>query len=236
MRRCCRGANAEPGAGTRIDDVGDQTGVAAVVRDQDVLKFTPQRMGRQDAEVAADIGNDCADGPAADLGGDLFRCGQAGETGVDLVGARRRLTGSGSRAGGRDAGGLWRRIETGSVAGDSRFERGGAVEAAGDAREDQCQIGCAKGALDKGGVGDGAPPDRAGEFLAVIDQLVEEAEKAAAAGGFVRDGRLGCVGGGGRGGHERNKNTSVGRMSRNIFRLSMWRESSAGGTCASSSR
>jgi hypothetical protein len=45
-------------------------------------------MARQDAEIAVDIGNDGADGPAADLGGDLLGRGQVGETRIGSLGWR----------------------------------------------------------------------------------------------------------------------------------------------------
>jgi hypothetical protein len=41
-----------------------------------VLQFAPQRVAWQDAEIAADVGDDGADRPAADLGGDLLGGGQ----------------------------------------------------------------------------------------------------------------------------------------------------------------
>ena len=46
-----------------------------------------------------------------------------------------------------------------------------------------------KQAYDGAGVGEGAPPDRGGEFLAVVDQLADEAEqvgRAAGLGGWIR--------------------------------------------------
>ena len=51
-------------------------------------------MGRHDAEIAADIGDDGADRPATHLGGDLFLGGQASEARVlgrvGGLGVRRR--------------------------------------------------------------------------------------------------------------------------------------------------
>ena len=43
-------------------------------------------MARRDAEIAADINNDRADRPTADLGGDLLRRGQTGKARVGLPG------------------------------------------------------------------------------------------------------------------------------------------------------
>ena len=66
-----------------------------------------------------------------------------------------------------------------------------------------CQIGGAEAGFGEDGVGGGALADGGGEFAAVVDQLADQAEQAAAAAG------LGGRGWGfGRGGHERNKNTS----------------------------
>ncbi len=53
-----------------------------------LLHFPPQRMARQDAEVAVDIDNDGADGPAADQGGNLLGRGQVGETRIGSLGWR----------------------------------------------------------------------------------------------------------------------------------------------------
>ena len=47
-----------------------------------MLQFAPQRMARQDAEIAADIGNDGTDGPMADLRGDPLRGGEVGQVWV----------------------------------------------------------------------------------------------------------------------------------------------------------
>ena len=67
-----------------IEDVLHQAGEAAAVSDDDKAQFPPQRMARHDAEVTTDVGDDGADRPAADLGGDLRRGGQAGEARVRL--------------------------------------------------------------------------------------------------------------------------------------------------------
>ena len=62
-------------------------------------------------------------------------------------------------------------------------------------------------------VGGGALADRGGEFLAVVDELADEAEqigRAAWLGGWIR--------GVGRGGHEQNQNIGRWNASRNILR------------------
>jgi hypothetical protein len=89
------------------------------------------------------------------------------------------------------------------------------MQAAGDAREDQREIGGAEAGFGEDRVGGGALADGGGEFAAVVDQLADQGEQAAAAAGL---GRWGWDWGFGHGGHEHNKNTSGPRMSRNIFR------------------
>jgi hypothetical protein len=63
--------------------------------------------------------------------------------------------------------------------------------------------------------------ERGGEFLAVVDQLADEAEEAAGAGGGIRPGRGEARGrwggGGGLGGHEPIGNTESRAVSRKIF-------------------
>ena len=80
--------------------------------------------------------------------------------------------------------------------------------------EDQCDVGGAEAGSEGGGVREGAPADRGGEFAAVVDELVDEGEegrRAARLGGWIR--------GFGRGGHERDVNMKRGRVARNIFRV-----------------
>ncbi len=55
--------------------------------DDDQAELAPQRMARHDAEIAADIGDDGPDRPAADFGRDLRRRGEAGETSGGRFGA-----------------------------------------------------------------------------------------------------------------------------------------------------
>ena len=58
------------------------------------------------------------------------------------------------------------------------------MQAAGDAREDQRDVGGAEADVYGGGVGGGARADRGGEFLAVVDQLADKGEQAAGAAGL----------------------------------------------------
>ena len=53
-------------------------------------------MTRHDTEIAADVGDDGADGPTSDLRGNLFRRGQASEAGIRRV-VGLRGGGSGGR-------------------------------------------------------------------------------------------------------------------------------------------
>jgi hypothetical protein len=73
---------------------------------------------------------------------------------------------------------------------DPGFERAGAQQATGDAREDQPDVARAKGKRDGGEVVGGALLKGGGEFLAVIDELAHQVDEAPEAAGFVagRDG------------------------------------------------
>ena len=73
-----------------VEDVFYQVGVAAALPDDGVLQFTPQLVAGQDAEIAADVGDDGADRLAADFRGDLLRGGQVCEAGVGFAGGRAR--------------------------------------------------------------------------------------------------------------------------------------------------
>src|SRR5271166_1862412 len=159
-------------------------------------------MARPDPEVAADIADDVADRPAAELGRDLRRAGQMCKTRVGLGNAR-----GGRRPGcrGSSPAAYRSRVDAGGGPEHPRFERVGELQAAGDAREDQREIGGAEAALGEGGVGGDAPADRGDEFAAVVDQLADQAEQTEATAGFGGQGW-----GFGRGGHERNKNTRGG--------------------------
>jgi hypothetical protein len=61
-----------------LEHLPEEAGEAAAVQHDRQTKFPPQRMVRHDAEITADIGDDGADWPAADLRGNLFRRRQAG--------------------------------------------------------------------------------------------------------------------------------------------------------------
>src|SRR5271166_5561642 len=69
--------------------IAQQIEMAAAVFDDDKPQLLPQRMARQDAEISANLRDDGADLPAADLGGDPLRRGQVSEVGVGLLGAPR---------------------------------------------------------------------------------------------------------------------------------------------------
>jgi hypothetical protein len=87
LRWCGPGGGAvrgvRGGARTQLgEDFPPQPGQVAAVAEDDGAQVPPQRMGRHDAEIAADVGDDGADRPATDLGGDLFLRGQASEARV----------------------------------------------------------------------------------------------------------------------------------------------------------
>jgi hypothetical protein len=87
------------------------------------------------------------------------------------------------------------------------------VQAAGDACEDQCDIGGTEAGNDGARVGEGALADGGREFAAIVDQLADQAEQVCRAAGLgwrIRGVGLGC--------HERNKNMWRRQVSRNIFR------------------
>jgi hypothetical protein len=177
-----------------VDDVDDQPGVVAVVFGDEALQFPPQRVAWQDAEVAADLGDHRADRLATRLGRDLLGGGQRGEIRLGLGCARggwprcvrraRRRCGLGSGIG----------VEAGGGADDPFLEYEGAVQALGDAREDQRDVGGAEGIGDDGG--DAALVQAGGELLAVVDELADGVEQARGGAGWRS-----WVGAGGRGGH-----------------------------------
>ena len=89
-------------------------------------------MAGQDPEVATDVGDDGADRLAADFGGDLLLGGQVCDAGVGFVGGGRGgRPRCARRAWGRSTSG--RHVQAVGVAEEPRFERVGAVQAAGDA-------------------------------------------------------------------------------------------------------
>jgi hypothetical protein len=71
-----------------IEAVRHQPDQAAAIAGDEVAYFRPQLVARHDADVAADVGDDGADGPATDLGGDLLGRRQSDQQGVWCVGGR----------------------------------------------------------------------------------------------------------------------------------------------------
>jgi len=223
-----------PGGG-RIDQpyadplecVLEQGGEVAAVVDDGQGEFAPQWVARHDPEVATDIGDDGADRAATDLGRDVLGRGQAGKTCVGGAGASVHRSGGARLATGWGARGGWCGRLAGEAAGQSGFERGGAKQAAGDAREDFPNVDGAEVSRDVGEVGGGgALLQRVGQLPAIVDQRADEGEEAPGAAGCVRAGgrpilvRIGAIGlgCGGRSGHERDENIGGGAVARNIFR------------------
>ena len=172
---------------------GHAAPIAAVLVDG-AVQFAPQRMGRVDAEVAADVGEDGADGLTAHLGGDLVWCGQLREMGIyvgglDLgLGRRRRLGIAPERAARRApvrcrGFGLGFGVEAAGGAADLILEEAGALQALCDAREDDGDVTDAEIADQVGrvGGGGGALAESVGEVLAIVDEPADEAEQAAGA-------------------------------------------------------
>ena len=184
-------------------------------------------MGRRDAEVATDIGEDGADRAAADLGRDFCWRGQTDDAWFGRAGAGVHVRGGARLAAGRGAHGGRRGLPRGRALVQPGFERGGAEQAAGDARDDFPDVDGAEVPRDVGEVGGGgALLQRDGELPAVVDQRPDEAEEAPGAGGCVRAGgwpilvgigAVGWDGGGGRGGHERNRSIGGGAVTRRLF-------------------
>ena len=90
--------------------------------------------------------------------------------------------------------GLGRGVEAGGGADDAFLEQEGALQALGNAREDQRDIGGAEGVGDGGG--DASLAQGGGEFAAIVDESADDVEQALGGGGWRR-----WVGRGGRGGH-----------------------------------
>jgi hypothetical protein len=120
------------------------------------------------------------------------------------------------------------RIRSGDTAQQPGFERSGAQEGQRDARHDQRDVPGAEAATGESGViREAALPDCGGKLFAVVDELADQAEQTCEATAPVRACRPGgwlggWTGCGGRGGHERNKNTSARRMSRKFFLSTAW--------------
>ena len=195
--------------------VHEQCGKAAVVGDDGDGDLMPQRMSRHDPEVPTDIGDNGADRTAANLGGDLAGRGQPGDARVGRAGAAPRRPGSARLAKGWRAYGNRRGRYAREAADQPGLERGGAMQAAGDARQDLRDVDGAEVAGEFGEVGGGgALLQRAGQLPAVIDECAHEAEEA--------PGMVGWDGGGGQGGHERNKNTEPWRCQGIFSRAVRW--------------
>jgi hypothetical protein len=150
-------------------------------------------MARQDAEIAADIGDDSTDRPAADLGGDLLRRGQRGKARVGLA-----VWPDGCRPGlawctlCRRARGLGWPLRARRQRHNPGLERVGEEQTAGNSREDQRDIACTEGQRDGGEVGvGGALLEGGGELLAVVDELAHQAEEVGEPAGPIRAGRGG---------------------------------------------
>jgi hypothetical protein len=140
-------------------------------------------MARPDTEITADIGNDGADRSAANLGGNLLGCGQAGQRVSGFGGTGGGGSGARRWAGGRCA---WRRspsVQLGGVADDPGFEGLGPKQAADDTGEHQRDIAGASWVR--------VVAERDGELPAVIDELANEGKEAAGAAGVWNGSGLG---------------------------------------------
>ena len=104
--RLCRGPSgvrtigevAQEEGGRALSQVVEEADAAAAIHDDGDVDFVPEpsfEVAGRDAEIAADIDDDGADGPAAHLLGDFFLGGEACETRVRSVG--RASGGAGCR-------------------------------------------------------------------------------------------------------------------------------------------
>ena len=138
-----------------VEDVPEQGGEIAAVADDRVGEFPPQRVARHDPEVATDIGENGAGRAAADLGRDVPGRGQTGDAWFARGGAAvLGLGGARLARGWGGQGGRCGRFADGA-ADQPGLERGGAKQAAGDAREDFADIDGAEVPRDVGEVGRG---------------------------------------------------------------------------------
>ena len=149
--------------------------------DDELLHVPPKRVAGQDAEIAADIGDDGTDRATADFGGDLICGGQACET---RIGRRGERPGSGWPGLGLAARSPWSCVQQGGAPGHPVLEGLRAMQAAGDTRKDQRDVGGAEARSGEDGIGGDALADRRDEFLAVVDQLADEGEQVAGAAGL----------------------------------------------------
>jgi len=163
-----------------VEDVDDQSGQATAVFDDDLAQFRPKWMVWPDAQIAADVGNDGADGLALNQISDLLRSGQARRDGSGLVGLTWPVFPCPWIAGLGWAGARWAAVcdrpwlapcvEVSRVTDDPRLERFRAQQTASDAGDDGRDIavvGLAWVGL-----------ERTGELPAVVYEAAHEAEEA----------------------------------------------------------
>jgi len=174
-----------------VPDAANET--AAAEFDDGGVQFVPERVALSDAHVAADVGENGADGLAEDLAGDLVRGGEAheqrervGGPGFRGLGKPRRTWPGGARDGAWRRG--WRRLRLGvgvdpGRGGSDLFpEQTGAPHADSDPGEDQHDIGGAEVAPKMCGVVRRvALTQAAGEFDAVGPEFANEQEQMAGA-------------------------------------------------------
>src|SRR5579863_8666312 len=146
-------------------------------------------MGGVEAKIAADVGEDAADGLGADFFRDLLGGGEIGEGGIESgLGARGRRRAGLAWDGARRAWG-WRGfgfgVEAWGGAGDLFLEQAGAQQTLPDAGEDQGDVGGEELAPKVDGIGVGREcADRGGELGGVVDEFLDEREQAAGAAWF----------------------------------------------------
>jgi hypothetical protein len=114
------------------------------------------------------------------------------------------------------------RVQAGGVVQDLVFECLGTKQAACDTREDARDVDGAEAAYEGEVSGFATLAERGGEFLAVVNQLADEAEETAGAG----EAGGGCWGGDGAG-HGWIENMGWRSVSRNIFPI-FWQWDSFG--------
>lgn len=189
----------------------------------ELTDFLPQRVGRHEAEIPADLNEDSADWTAAELVCDFLRGREIGEGRVCLV--LRLRSGTEGFAGGWCAASVGRpgTVETVGMVRDSGFELRRHFQGARDAREDQVEP-CAEALADPADAfGGGVLLQRAKQLLAVVDKFAEKTKQAAAAGGYGGGGLIlgwigvvGWISGVGLGRHGRYGSTMLVWMSSNF--------------------
>ena len=139
--------------------VREEAGEAAAIHNDGVADLVPERpveIAGRDAEVSADIDDDGAHGAAAHLGGDLLFRGEVRETwvfgGVRWLGVGRRDLPHGARPACDGQANRRRRKVLAACGAPAKpdFERRRPAQAAGDAGEDDREVGGAKGAGEQG--------------------------------------------------------------------------------------